>query len=65
MLIRVIYQDFRYDYLHHRRLDEFIESGRVAMFRRRSGWAIVGIDPVRRKRQRYPRELRDRRQPPG
>lgn len=60
MLIRVIYQDYKYDFVKANRLDEFIASGKVAMFRRRSGWAIVGIDPVRRKENMYSRS-RDRR----
>jgi hypothetical protein len=47
MLIRVIYQNQRYDFVKASRLDEFIESGAIASFQRRSGWVRVGIDPIR------------------
>jgi hypothetical protein len=60
MLIRVIYQDFRYDYVKSWVLDDLIESGKVAMFRRKNGWAIVGIDPIRRKKHHFG-EFTDRR----
>lgn len=50
MLIRVIYQNFQYDFVKPWVLDELIEAGKVAMFRRRGGWVIVGIDPVRTKK---------------
>ena len=47
MLIRVIYQNQRYDFVKASRLDELIESGAVASFKRRTGWVRVGIDPIR------------------
>jgi hypothetical protein len=47
MLIRVIYQNQRYDFVKDSRLDEFIETGAIASFQRRSGWVRVGIDPIR------------------
>ncbi len=62
MLIRVVYQDFTYDYVNRYCLNRLIETRKVAMFRRSSGWVIVGIDPLRRTG--HPRwEVRDRRQP--
>ncbi len=61
MLIRIVYQDFTYDYVNPLRLDRLIEMNEVAMFRRSSGWAIVGIDPLRKTK--YPHwEVKDRRQ---
>ncbi|HUI67250.1 MAG TPA: hypothetical protein VL087_03480 [Nitrospirota bacterium] len=47
MVIRVIYQNQRYDFVKASRLDEFIETGAIASFQRRSGWVRVGIDPIR------------------
>ncbi len=47
MLIRVIYQNQKYDFVKDSRLDEFIETGAIASFQRRSGWVRVGIDPIR------------------
>lgn len=46
-MIRVIYQNQRYDFVKASRLDEFIETGAVASFQRRSGWVRVGMDPIR------------------
>ncbi len=62
MLIRVIYQNYTYDYVKPDRLDTLIEMHKVAMFRRSTGWAIVGIDPLRRKKYAF-EEVKDRRQP--
>ena len=47
MLIRVIYQNQRYDFVKASRLDEFIETGAIASFQRSGGWVRVGIDPIR------------------
>ncbi len=47
MVIRVIYQNQRYDFVKSSRLDEFIETGAVASFLRSSGWVRVGMDPIR------------------
>jgi hypothetical protein len=47
MVIRVIYQNQKYDFVKASRLDEFIETGAIASFQRRSGWVRVGIDPIR------------------
>ena len=47
MLIRVIYQNQRYDFVKDSRLDEFIETGAIASFQRHSGWVRIGIDPIR------------------
>lgn len=47
MLIRVIYQNQTYDFVKASRLEELIETGAVASFKRRKGWVRVGIDPIR------------------
>jgi hypothetical protein len=63
MLIRVIYKDDKYDFVKPFRLDEFLDAGKISMFRRRSGWVFVGIDRIRVK-ENYPSyPARERRQP--
>ncbi len=47
MLIRVLYNDNRYDYVQDSRLDELISSGIIKQFQRSDGWVMVGQDPVR------------------
>ena len=47
MVIRVIYQNQKYDFVKASRLDEFIETGAIASFQRSGGWVRVGIDPIR------------------
>lgn len=48
MLIRVVYNDNAYDFINPARLDESLKAGTISMFQRSSGWARVGIDPLRR-----------------
>jgi len=50
-IIRVLYNDNRYDYVTDELLDDLIESDRVARFERSTGWATVGVDPVRKTRR--------------
>ena len=50
MLLRVMYDDQRYDFIKAARLNEFIEDGTLAMFQRGGGWARVGVDPIRSKK---------------
>ena len=61
MLIRVVYDDFRYDFVKPFCLNELLTAGRISMFRRSSGWVLVGIDPVREPRSSPARRI-DRRQ---
>jgi hypothetical protein len=49
MLIQVNYTDERYDYVKDFMLDALIQSGKVAQFKRSSGWVRVGADPIRSK----------------
>lgn len=50
MLIRVRYQDNRYDMVRPELLDHLLETGVVRAFKRSSGW-VDGNDPsVRRKK---------------
>lgn len=45
--IDVILKDGTYHFFTPRVLDVLLESHRVQKFKRSSGWATVGIDPVR------------------
>lgn len=65
MLIRVFYNDNRYDYVKDVRLDEFIESGKILKFQRNDGWVTIGVDPIRKKKitTSYPGPERRRYQP--
>jgi hypothetical protein len=47
VLIRVMYNDDKYDYVPDSRLDELIESGKIKQFLRTDGWVKVGEDPIR------------------
>ena len=47
-IIRVLYNDNRYDYVTDEMLDDLIESDRVTKFERSTGWATVGVDQVRK-----------------
>ena len=47
MLVPVNWSNNRYDYVNNLALDKFIEAGVVIKFLRSSGWAVVGVDPVR------------------
>jgi hypothetical protein len=45
-----MYHDEKYDLVPASRLNELIETGRIAMFQRgSSGWVRVGADPIRSK----------------
>lgn len=47
MMIRVMYSDGRFDVVKQATLDQLLERNRVASFKRSSGWAVVGRDPLR------------------
>lgn len=49
MLIRVMYGDYRYDYVNTDALDRLISSARIMKFLRLSEdrWVEVGCDPMR------------------
>jgi len=50
MLIHVLYDDNRYDYVKGFQLDRLLEAKKVQRFKRSSGWVTVGVDPVRWRR---------------
>ena len=47
MMIRVMYDDGQFDMVKPQLLDRLLEARRVTSFRRATGWAVVGRDPVR------------------
>jgi hypothetical protein len=47
MMIRVMYSDGRFDLVKPSALDQLLEQNRLASFKRSSGWAVVGRDPLR------------------
>ena len=47
MIIRVLYQDDRHDYIPAFRLDDLIAEGKIKKFFRSDGWVTVGKDPIR------------------
>jgi hypothetical protein len=47
MLIHVLNQNHKFDFIKTSRLDELIESRQILAFKRRRGWVRIGMDPVR------------------
>ncbi|MDD2499195.1 MAG: hypothetical protein PHN92_00080 [Geobacter sp.] len=48
MLIRVKYNDNRYDMVRPETLDRLLEMGAVSEFHRRDGWVVSSSDSVRK-----------------
>jgi hypothetical protein len=46
-IIQVEYSDYRYDYIPSNMLESLIDSNKVVKFRRKTGWATVGLDSLR------------------
>lgn len=51
MLIRVMYDDGRFDMVKPQLLDTLLRSQKVTSFKRSGGWAVIGRDPVRAQRR--------------
>ncbi|OHB26627.1 MAG: hypothetical protein A2X84_05020 [Desulfuromonadaceae bacterium GWC2_58_13] len=47
MMIRVVYKNGIHDTVVPEYLNFLLESDRIKMFRRSSGWVHVGVDPIR------------------
>jgi hypothetical protein len=47
MLIRVMYDDGRFDMIKPNMLDDLLTKLAVTSFKRTLGWAVVGRDPIR------------------
>lgn len=52
MMIRVMYDDGRFDMVKPQMLDQLLDTRRVTSFRRADGWAVVGRDPLRSRGRR-------------
>lgn len=48
MLLRVVYQDGKYDFVNESVLTPLIESGDIAMFERSEGWVHINSPQVRK-----------------
>ena len=53
MLIRVIYDDGRFDMVTPQTLVTLLQNEKVNSFKRNGGWAVVGQDAIRRGSQVY------------
>jgi hypothetical protein len=42
-----MYSDGRFDLVKHTTLDQLLAQNSIASFKRSSGWAVVGRDPLR------------------
>jgi hypothetical protein len=51
MLIRVMYDDGKFDMVKPQMLDTLLVSGRLTSFRRTDSWAVVGRDTIRSSRR--------------
>lgn len=47
MMIRVMYSDGRFDMVKPPMLDNLLSRQVVTSFKRNTGWAVVGRDPLR------------------
>ena len=61
MLIRVMYDDGKFDMVKPQMLDTLLESNRVTSFKRNMGWAVIGRDTIRSNRRLQSYQGLDRR----
>ncbi|MBW2689797.1 MAG: hypothetical protein JRC99_07705 [Deltaproteobacteria bacterium] len=47
MLIRVMYNDGSFDMVKPNTLDSLLNQQTITSFKRNSGWAVIGRDPIR------------------
>ena len=47
MLIRVMYDDGKFDMVKPQMLDTLLETKRVTSFKRDEGWTVIGRDTIR------------------
>jgi hypothetical protein len=63
-IVRVEYNDNRYDYVADEKLGSLIESKQIVKFKRITGWVMIGADQLRKMDRehtyRYPNELKKR-----
>ncbi|MCK5140401.1 MAG: hypothetical protein KAQ85_11205 [Thermodesulfovibrionia bacterium] len=47
MLVRVLYNNSKYDFIKPSYIDKLINSGQIKSFLRSEGWVMIGVDPIR------------------
>ena len=52
MLLRVVHQDGKYDYVTAAMLTRLLEAGEIALFERSTGWVPSGSAQVRKAESR-------------
>lgn len=57
MLVQIRYPDNRFDYVKENVLHGLIESRQIEGFRRSSGWATIGVDPLRQFERNFERNF--------
>lgn len=50
-IIRVVYDDHHFDYVKDTVLDTLLEQNKINKFKRDTGWATVGVDPLRKTKR--------------
>jgi len=53
MLIRIKYQNDKFDYIKPWALDRLIKANRIQAFCRRAGWVVIGSDKIRGEGNNY------------
>lgn len=61
MLIQVEYTDNKFDFVKNSQLDRLMDMRRINRFKRSTGWVTVGVDPVRKRKNRTRFETSERR----
>lgn len=61
MLIRVMFDDGRFDMVKPQTLDALLATRSVTSFKRAQGWAVVGFDAIRSPGSSQRPEGRERR----
>lgn len=51
MMIRIMYDDGRFDMVKPQMLDTLLETNRITSFKRNAGWAVIGRDTIRGNRR--------------
>ena len=61
MLIRVIYEDGKFDMVKPQMLDKLLEANKVNSFKRNTGWVVIGRDVLRKSSNSNDYKGQDRR----
>lgn len=50
-MVHIEYENQKYDYVSNSTLDRLLDSNKIIKFKRKAGWATVGVDPVRKTKR--------------